>query len=1205
MSSLRSASLAPALLALSTSAVALAQEDGVAHGDAPAAADELSGESREALARLEVGEGLAARLVASEPLLQNPVAFAIDVLGRFYVVETDRVHHGVTDMRSHMDWLDEDLAIETVEDRVEMYRRHTDPERFIEDYGTAEDRIVRLVDTDGDGVLDEKTLFAGGFNDPADGIAAGVLPTVRADGSVEVWFTCIPSLYRMLDVDGDGVADDVEEHSTGYGLRVALLGHDMHGLVVGPDGRLYFSIGDRGFNVMTPEGRHLVRYGEGAVFRCELDGSNLELYCTGLRNPQELAFDDAGNLFTLDNNSDAKDQARWTFLMEGSDSGWRQAFQWIQHPVARGPWVGERIWEPRNDEQPAYITPPIANITNGPSGLVAYPGTGWTPEYDGSFFVCDFRGNPGYSGIWAVWNEPDGAGFAVERTEKPVWNCLPTDVTFGPDGDLYWTDWISGWNGPGKGRVFGLAPEARSEAAIEVAAGTRELLTRDVTALDAGDLYLLLGDVDRRVRLRAQFELARRLLDEAEGAVTLEAMIGAQSEGLLERLDRPEFWTLARYGDAGDGVRMQAYLTNHRIHLSWLQAQVARVGAAEGVAADRLGPIVTRLEMLLNALFPGVPTPARRRSAEVDTALALLEAGAGTGQALVLRSAVERRIAHLGRATTTLPAPDAADSHRLREEVMAWGRLAEATADPDPAHVIQLLSTNACDGDPWIRHACVRALERLGDPAIGVQLLGNGEEEARVAGVVLLRRLGDAQVAGALSDESPRVRAEAARAIYDANIGGAMGALAGHLATDLEDENDWTVRRAIHANRAVGDAAAATRLVAYAADPDRPTPLRAESLRVLARWCEAETRDGIVRDHRPLAAGARADVDAAALLTADFARRAPAEGGRRLARPLLDLHAAFGSEAAPLVALARNEALPVPLRQGALSAAVARFGGAPETTALVEALLDDPDPADRPLRMVALGTLPAEEAAGRLFAAATAEGSDASRRREAVRVLGAQDTVEAAAALAELAHRFGPAEPALVEWFEAARGDAMKDAEPVAAALRSVEQRFDDAAEQDPLAPYRMCLEGGDAEAGLQIFLAKSETSCTRCHAWEGEGGSEAGPKLLGVGDRLTREQILRSIVTPDAEIADGYQQWILALHDGEIWSGRIVEETDDLVALETKDPETDGLAVFEFGTDEIARRRRDVSAMPADLVTFLSRRELRDLVAFLASLRD
>ena len=43
--------------------------------------------------------------------------------------------------------------------------------------------------------------------------------------------------------------------------------------------------------------------------------------------------------------------ARWTWLLEGSDTGWRQAFQWVEAPVARGPWNAERMWEPFHVEQ--------------------------------------------------------------------------------------------------------------------------------------------------------------------------------------------------------------------------------------------------------------------------------------------------------------------------------------------------------------------------------------------------------------------------------------------------------------------------------------------------------------------------------------------------------------------------------------------------------------------------------------------------------------------------------------------------------------------------------------------------------------------------------------------------------------------------------------------------------------------------------------
>jgi hypothetical protein len=69
-----------------------------------------SDEAERALKRFRVPKGFEVELFAAEPLLANPVAFTIDERGRFFVAETFRLHAGVTDIRQHMDWLDEELA---------------------------------------------------------------------------------------------------------------------------------------------------------------------------------------------------------------------------------------------------------------------------------------------------------------------------------------------------------------------------------------------------------------------------------------------------------------------------------------------------------------------------------------------------------------------------------------------------------------------------------------------------------------------------------------------------------------------------------------------------------------------------------------------------------------------------------------------------------------------------------------------------------------------------------------------------------------------------------------------------------------------------------------------------------------------------------------------------------------------------------------
>ncbi|MDP7030577.1 MAG: ThuA domain-containing protein [Phycisphaerales bacterium] len=67
-----------------------------------------------------------------------------------------------------------------------------------------------------------------------------------------------------------------------------------------------------------------------------------------------------------------------------------------------------------------------------------------------------------------------------------------------------------------------------------------------------------------------------------------------------------------------------------------------------------------------------------------------------------------------------------------------------------------------------------------------------------------------------------------------------------------------------------------------------------------------------------------------------------------------------------------------------------------------------------------------------------------------------------------------------------------------------------------------IALAGGDAEAGRQVFERHAVAACTRCHSMSG-GAERLGPDLSQVGARLTAEQILESILDPNAAMADGW----------------------------------------------------------------------------------
>lgn len=495
----------------------------------------IAGASNEgvlAIPRFRVPTGMEVSLAAAEPLFANPVAFHVDSTGRVFVCETFRQQKGVEDNRFHMGWLNDDLAAQTVEDRVRMFRKHLSDKA--DDYTKEHDRIRLLVDSDDDGTFDQSTVFADGFNDIADGTGAGVL-----HWNNHVYYTCIPKLYRLGDKDNDGIADKREVLHDGYGVRVAFRGHDMHGLVVGPDGRLYFSIGDRGYNVTTMEGRKLVAPDRGAVFRCEPDGSHLEVFAEGLRNPQELAFDDYGNLFTGDNNSDSGDMARWVYVVEGADIGWRMYFQYLED---RGPWNRERMWYPHKADaettavQPAYIVPPIINLGDGPSGLTYYPGVGLPERYQGHFFLADFRGTPGNSGIRSFAVEPKGASFELTDSHEFIWSILATDVDFGYDGSLYVTDWVNGWEGEGKGRLYRFVDSAHREKAAESA----PLMKEGFADRPVKELVELLAHADKRVRQEAQFALAK--------TENLKLLAGLASDSKNEFTRIHAIWAIGQVG---------------------------------------------------------------------------------------------------------------------------------------------------------------------------------------------------------------------------------------------------------------------------------------------------------------------------------------------------------------------------------------------------------------------------------------------------------------------------------------------------------------------------------------------------------------------------------------------------------------------------------------------------------------------------------
>lgn len=521
--------------------------------------------------------GLERSLVAQQPLLKNPVSVSVDVDGTVYVTESARRQVADLDIRQFMaeGWAVEDVSHTSIGDKLAFFRKELDgskkfPKASLKDWNKdgkvdsndlkeVSEKVIRLTDKDGDGVMDASNVFAEGFNTEVTGIAAGTLAW-RGD----VYATIAPDLWKLRDTDGDGKADKRESLAHGFGVHIAYAGHDMHGLTLGPDGRIYWSIGDKGTNVTSKEGKNWFAPHEGAVLRCYPDGSGFEIFARGLRNPQEIAFDKYGNLFSVDNDSDQKgERERFLHITEGSDTGWRCYYQY--RGSGYNPWMKESIWEPSGEFQPAYITPTNQNYSDGPAGFAYNPGTALNAKYDDAFFVTEFpKGN-----LRSFKVKPKGATFEMTDEHTVYSGPMNVGIDFGPDGALYSADWSGGYPMNEKGAVWKLddPKEAGSDIRKEVA----EMLKAGPGKVSTTDLVERLSHKDMRIRLDAQWELAKRHAQaeliaaaSADGADQMAVIHSLWGLSQLDIFDNGLFKKLSKSPDAEIRAQTVKYLGESR-----------------------------------------------------------------------------------------------------------------------------------------------------------------------------------------------------------------------------------------------------------------------------------------------------------------------------------------------------------------------------------------------------------------------------------------------------------------------------------------------------------------------------------------------------------------------------------------------------------------------------------------------------------------
>ncbi|MEM9942655.1 MAG: PVC-type heme-binding CxxCH protein [Planctomycetota bacterium] len=1088
--------------------------------------ERASGEGQAAIKNFKVQDGLECRLFAAEPDVANIVAIHRDYQGRMFVCETFRQEKGVEDNRRHGYWMSEELSAQTVQDRIDYIKKYVpDAETS---YTQNDDRIRLLLDQDGDGKADKETVFSDRYNRLEMGTGAGVL-SYRD----RVYYTCIPDLFALRDRDNDGVADERESLHTGYGVRFAFRGHDLHGLIVGPDGRLYFSIGDRGYNI-SPDVKDP---SSGAVFRCELDGSKLEVFCTGLRNPQELAFDDYGNLFTVDNNSDSGDKARLTELVYGGDSGWRMYYQYMQD---RGPFNNEKIWHPWHAESPAYIIPPIANFSDGPSGLEYYPGTGFGEDFRNRFFLCDFRGDASRSGIRSFRTQPSGAFWKLTDEEQPIWNLLATDIDFASDGKLYVSDWIFGWNGVNKGRIYTFQDKQYSET--DLVKQVEFLLKSGFTKTSLQDLEGYLGHIDQRIRQEAQFELVARQAIEVLKQVATDEELSTVS----------------------------------RVHATWGLEQLARYGSP--FSSEFVAEIL----------------------ASEDDQVAI----AGTHLARSANVAAGRLNSLLGHAN-------------LRVRFAAAMALEQVGDNRSLPAIVQCLVENR-DEDPMLRHGAIMALKgiyvRHNSPDTGeiAKLAHHANESVRLALVVALRktlqlgkdnRFGHLNVAekllvDLLKDESSTVVLESARAIYDLPVESGMEPLA-RLADDMAPYigNDPLIRRIVAANNRCGDQASAKALAALASNDKLPPERRVDAIEVLADWANPLPNDVLLHDWRPLASTARNLLDAQTALKLGFEDLSVSTNVVSNATI-----AAAGKLSISGIADSLEKVIWDSSKKDEIRAASLRSFcqlddiSIKQRDKMIEQLYDSFSQLPDRLAGQALGLIATQKKLETLgLIQAILESGAQNTQQMAVPVLAKLNIPESVEYLKQLVESLADDrefnQPIRIEILEAAQSIADQPIKQMATQYLRKRNQLNEKRFQ-----YGDSLLGGSIAKGSDVFYGKTEVSCVRCHRIDGTGG-KVGPDLSAIGKKRTREYLLEAIVDPNKDIAEGYTQVKVMTIDGDVYTGIVKSESDDMLVL----LDANGKEIF-VKQDDIDGRKQGNSSMPSDLIDQLSDREIRDLVEFLCS---
>ncbi len=484
-----------AALALAAAPAAFAQH---AHGHAAA---------RTMADTMAVYPGLAVGVFAAEPDVVNPTNMDVDSKGRVWITE------GANYRSTFQKW---------------------------GKLRPGGDRIQILEDTDGDGVADKATTFYQG-----EEINAALGICVLGD---TVIVSRSPDILVFQDKNHDLKADG-PPRKLFSGIAGVDHDHGAHAFSFGPDGKLYFNVGNEGRQLKTADGTnwivdadgnevrgHRKPYQQGLVFRCDPDGSHLETLGWNFRNNFEVAVDSFGTLWQSDNDDDGNKGVRINFVMEFGNYGYTDEFTgagWGDKRTGMEEDIPRRHWH-LND--PGVVPNLLQTGAGSPTGIAVYEGDLLPEVFRGQIIHCD----AGPRVVRAYPVRKQGAGYSAEIVDlvssADGW-FRPSDVTVGPDGSVYVADWNDAGVGGHymadqdlatmTGRVYRIAPKGHrptvpkldlSTPAGAVAAlkspnnATRCVAWQAVHEIGAAaeaNLGKLWSDANPRFRARALHLLAR------------------------------------------------------------------------------------------------------------------------------------------------------------------------------------------------------------------------------------------------------------------------------------------------------------------------------------------------------------------------------------------------------------------------------------------------------------------------------------------------------------------------------------------------------------------------------------------------------------------------------------------------------------------------------------------------------------------------